>query len=194
MLIWLLTASLRAFAQQVTVAPVDGNPLPGEHVSVLVAIADATGAPLDRPEAPTVTAERGTIVHSDGKVVPGVWSFSYKAPVDGSRDELSVLYGANVDREALTLGRLDATKLDAPATVEGKAGEGEVVSFRVTGADLPPAELLQVRAAEGELVSVADCDRHGAREPLGVRLPRDDQAVRIGGDGHELAFRGADLQ
>ena len=47
MLIWPLTASLRAFAQQVTVAPVDGNPLPGEHVSVLVAIADAGGAPLD---------------------------------------------------------------------------------------------------------------------------------------------------
>ena len=49
-----------------------------------------------------------------------MWSFSYKAPVDGSRDELSVLYGANVDRQPLALGRPDAATLDAPATVEGK--------------------------------------------------------------------------
>jgi hypothetical protein len=158
----------------VTGAPVDGNLLPGEHVSVLVAIADASGAPLDRPEPPTVTAERGTILRTDGRLIPGVWSFAYRAPVDGSRDELSVLYGANVDKKSLALGRLDAAKLDAPATVEGRAGEGEVVSFRVTGADLPPAEQLQVRAPEGELVSVA-ADASGLLvtwKPDAERFPR----------------------
>jgi hypothetical protein len=179
--IWLFTASLRAFAQQVTVVPTDGSPLPGEHVSVLVAIADAAGAPIELAEGPTVGAERGTVLRAEGPVAPGLWAYGYKAPLDGSKDELSVLYGANVERKSVALGRLEPAQLVVPPQVEAKAGEGEVVAFRVTGADLPPPDHLQVRASEGELVSVAaeagallvtwrpDAERFPRSIPIAVR-------------------------
>jgi hypothetical protein len=173
-LIWLITASLRAFGQQVAVAPTDGSPLPGEHVSIVVAIGDGAGGPLELSDPPTVTADRGAILHADGKLAAGLWSYSYRAPVDGERDELAVMYGGNVERKPLVLGHLDAARFEAPEMVEGKTGEGEIVAFHVTGADLPPPDRLQVRAAEGEVVSIT-ADAQGLLvtwKPDPERFPR----------------------
>jgi hypothetical protein len=179
MILWLAGAAL---AGQIQVISPDGPLRPGTPAVVHVAAADDLGGPA--PVAPTVTSADGR-VRPIGPIEPGVYAYAVVPPESGSLSLLVDAYGEK-HGVALPIEPTPPSRLEIPSRIDAMAGD-PLVRLRVTGADLPPPEALQVVVGEGSVVGVEAVD--GALEirlsmpespyprfvPVGVRDTRRDE-------------------
>lgn len=174
---WAATPEAESESPKVTLFAPEGPPAHGDAVALWAALS-VGGRPAEGP-APVVEAGAGTILEGAVPVSPGVWELRYLAPDSGEADRLTVLVGASITEEVLSLRpRRAPTLLTAPSVI-GQVGQPTPLVFLVSGPDLPPPESLQVSASEGKVLGV---DREGDAlavrwQPDGERFPR---AVPLG--------------
>jgi hypothetical protein len=149
---WLLAAT--AWAANVEVAATAGALHPGVPAQVLVAVTDDGGAPADRP--PRVDVAGGTQRY-DGVVAPGIWSYLVLPPDQGEEVRFDVTALGVITTRLVPAEPLPESRLQVPRRVDGLAG-AELISFRITGDDLPPPKAVRVAVGSGSVQGVEAVD------------------------------------
>ncbi len=180
------TIALPALGAELRLVP-EEEVVVGRDATLLIVVSDE-GRPL-AGEAPVIEVDRGSVSGRDGEIAPGVWRVRYRAPETSAPPPRFVL-SVEGGRASTTLDLRSATAPEGRLTVKETAYAGQTtpVLLRLEGPDLPPAELLEVAAPEGEIVLVRAAG--DAREiewlpgpepfpravPIGIRDGRGPQA------------------
>ncbi|MCB9678423.1 MAG: hypothetical protein H6737_25205 [Alphaproteobacteria bacterium] len=143
----MLALLLCAFAADFAVLSAEEELRPGLPGTVWVAVLDGSVRP------PAVEIVGGTVRFGLEGARDGVWPLVVTPEVEAEHVELKLSAGGRSSTVALDVGWPQPGDLDVPARVEAVV-QGEVVRIPVTGANMPPPELLQVVVAEGAVVGV----------------------------------------
>ncbi|MEZ4318991.1 MAG: hypothetical protein R3F61_15865 [Myxococcota bacterium] len=121
---------------------------PGLPGTVWVAVLDGSVRP------PVVEASGGTVRFGLEGATDGVWPLVVTPDVDAGSVELRVSATGKSTRVSLDVGWPQPGDLDVPARVEALVQDEAPVVIAITGANMPPPELLQVVVGEGVVESV----------------------------------------
>ncbi len=148
MITWLVGAALAA---NVAVVAPDGPIRPGKPTHLQVAVVDDLGFPS--PSAPTVTMSAGLAAVAATPLRLGVYEVNIVPPDVAGPLQVSITAFGHTTTTDFVVEEVAPSSLKLPAKLDFAAGD-KTVDILVTGADLPPADALDVVIADGSVLGV----------------------------------------